>query len=120
MSLKKKLLSVMEARDKESPKEVLEDFLFNEKMSVRDVAAVLDCSPPAICYWLKKYSIKPPYNKFSDYLKDNGFESIESFFMDDVIKDKTFKKIAEETGFCELTISRHYANFCKNGRKEDE
>lgn len=87
--------------------------LKKEGYSDKELANMFGGTVPAIRHWLVKLNILEPRPRFPAWLEQNGYETLSDFFSHPDNAGKSFKELAEKTGYCYVTVSYWYHVFEK-------
>lgn len=85
--------------------------MLQEGKSRNAIAKELGVPVPTLSYWLRKYRLVEVKSNFPSKLREMGYNTLKQFFTDPRNVDKTFKELAEKTGFTYVTVSNHYQRF---------
>lgn len=87
-------------------------------VSISRIAEDLDCSVPAVRYWMAKYDLKVRRLDFRERLRALGYPNLKAFFTDKNNAFKSFKQLGKDTGFCYSTVSQYYYEFLEEKKNE--
>jgi len=92
--------------------------LGTDGFSDQELAEKFGGTVPAIRHWKKKLGLLEPRPRFPEWVTQNGYDGLKSFFQHPKNVEKNFKQLAKETGYCYVTISYWYHIFEKENWAE--